>query len=80
MTTLELTDRDVPSQHTRTITLGGLPIAVIDRQAEAELIAAALRRTGGNASAAARQLGITRATLLYRARRHGLAVGRAFSR
>ncbi len=44
--------------------------------AEAELIAAALRRTGGNASAAARQLGITRATLLYRARRHGIAVGR----
>lgn len=45
--------------------------------AEQHWIAAALRRTGGNASAAARQLGITRATLLYRARRHGLAVGRS---
>jgi DNA-binding NtrC family response regulator len=44
--------------------------------AEQQWIAAALRRTGGNMAAAARQLGITRATLLYRARRHGLAVGR----
>jgi exopolysaccharide biosynthesis WecB/TagA/CpsF family protein len=49
MTTLELTDRGVPSQHTRTITLGGLPIAVIDRQAEAELMIrlAARRRPQG---------------------------------
>ncbi|KTT22824.1 sigma-54-dependent Fis family transcriptional regulator [Pseudacidovorax intermedius] len=46
-------------------------------QAEAALMADALRRTGGNAAAAARLLGITRATLLYRASRHGLAVGRA---
>ncbi len=45
--------------------------------AEQQWIAAALRRTGGNAAAAARQLGITRATLLYRAKRHGIDVGRA---
>ncbi|MDZ7856853.1 sigma 54-interacting transcriptional regulator [Sphaerotilus sp.] len=45
-------------------------------EAEQQWIAAALRRTGGNIAAAARQLGITRATLLYRARRYGLAVGR----
>lgn len=45
---------------------------------EAGLMAAALRKTGGNASAAARQLGITRATLIYRARQHGLALGRSY--
>jgi transcriptional regulator with GAF, ATPase, and Fis domain len=44
---------------------------------EQQWIAAALRRTGGNIAAAARQLGITRATLLYRARRHGITVGRS---
>ncbi|MFN3495290.1 MAG: helix-turn-helix domain-containing protein, partial [Hydrogenophaga sp.] len=46
-------------------------------EAEQQWIAAALRRSGGNIAAAARQLGITRATLLYRARRHGLTVGRS---
>ncbi len=45
---------------------------------EAGLIAATLRKTGGNASAAGRHLGITRATLIYRARQHGLAVGRSY--
>ncbi len=45
-------------------------------EAERHWLATALRRTGGNAAAAARQLGITRATLLYRARKHGLPVGR----
>ncbi|MEX1165306.1 MAG: sigma 54-interacting transcriptional regulator [Hydrogenophaga sp.] len=45
--------------------------------AEQQWITAALRRSGGNIAAAARQLGITRATLLYRAKRHGLSVGRA---
>jgi transcriptional regulator with PAS, ATPase and Fis domain len=44
--------------------------------AEQQWIAAALRRSGGNIAAAARQLGITRATLLYRAQRHGLPIGR----
>ncbi|CAM8628340.1 RocR Transcriptional regulator containing PAS, AAA-type ATPase, and DNA-binding domains [Comamonadaceae bacterium] len=44
--------------------------------AEQEWIAAALRRSAGNIAAAARQLGITRATLLYRAKRHGIDVGR----
>ena len=52
------------------------PTASTLEEAEATLMADALRRTGGNAAAAARLLGITRATLLYRARRHGLAVGR----
>ncbi|AVT20130.1 sigma-54-dependent Fis family transcriptional regulator [Paracidovorax avenae] len=52
------------------------PAASTLEEAEATLMADALRRTGGNAAAAARLLGITRATLLYRARRHGLAVGR----
>ncbi|WP_050858883.1 sigma-54-dependent Fis family transcriptional regulator [Paracidovorax oryzae] len=52
------------------------PAAGTLEEAEAALMADALRRTGGNAAAAARLLGITRATLLYRARRHGLAVGR----
>jgi transcriptional regulator with GAF, ATPase, and Fis domain len=45
--------------------------------AEAQWLAAALHRTGGNMAAAARQLGITRATLLYRAKQHGIAVGRS---
>jgi transcriptional regulator with GAF, ATPase, and Fis domain len=44
--------------------------------AEQEWIAAALRRSAGNIAAAARQLGITRATLLYRAKQHGIEVGR----
>ncbi len=52
------------------------PAAGTLEEAEVALMADALRRTGGNAAAAARLLGITRATLLYRARRHGLAVGR----
>jgi DNA-binding NtrC family response regulator len=45
--------------------------------AEQHWIAAALQRCGGNIAAAARQLGITRATLLYRARRYGIEVGRS---
>jgi transcriptional regulator with PAS, ATPase and Fis domain len=45
--------------------------------AEKNWIDSALRRTGGNASAAARQLGITRATLLYRAKTHGIEIGRS---
>ena len=44
--------------------------------AEQQWIASALRRSGGNIAAAARQLGITRATLLYRAKRHGIKLGR----
>jgi len=47
-------------------------------QAEADILAATLRRTGGNAAAAARLLGITRATLIYRARQHGLKLGRSY--
>lgn len=45
--------------------------------AEQQWITTALRRSGGNIAAAARQLGITRATLLYRAKQHGIDVGRA---
>jgi len=45
-------------------------------QAEASLMAAALQRTAGNAAATARHLGITRATLIYRARRYGIPPGR----
>lgn len=45
-------------------------------EAEQQWIAAALRRSGGNIAVAARQLGITRATLLYRAKRHGIRLGR----
>jgi len=61
-------------------TLGSAPMASGQtlETMEAGLIAAALRKTGGNASAAARQLGITRATLIYRARQHGLPVGRGY--
>ena len=45
--------------------------------AEQEWIASALRRNGGNAAAAARQLGVTRATLLYRAKKYEIEVGRS---
>jgi len=41
--------------------------------AEASLLEAALRKTGGNKSQAARLLGISRATLLYRLTKHGLS-------
>ena len=34
---------------------------------------AALKKTGGNQSQAARLLGISRATLIYRMKKHGLA-------
>jgi DNA-binding NtrC family response regulator len=41
--------------------------------AERGLLEAALRKAGGNQSEAARLLGISRATLLYRIKKHGLA-------
>src|SRR5690606_29326227 len=40
---------------------------------EAELIAQALKRTGGNRTRAARLLGLTRHTLLYRMKKHAIA-------
>jgi len=42
-------------------------------QVERDLLFQALRRHGGNISAAARELGITRDTIRYRMRKHGLA-------
>lgn len=41
-------------------------------QAEVALLRQALRRSGGNLSAAARQLGVSRATVAYRVRKFGL--------
>ncbi len=56
---------------------GVLPIAVDGRQSldqiEARVIEEAMRRSGGNVSAAARLLGISRQTLRYRIEKHGLA-------
>ena len=43
-------------------------------QAELALLRQAIRRCGGNLSAAARELGVSRATVAYRARKFGLAV------
>jgi DNA-binding protein Fis len=42
-------------------------------EVERGLLAEALRRHGGNQSAAARFLGISRQTLIYRAKKFGLA-------
>jgi Nif-specific regulatory protein len=44
-------------------------------QAEKDLLAQALRVHGGNISAAARELGITRDTIRYRIKKHGLQAG-----
>ncbi len=44
-------------------------------EVERELLREALERTGGNQSAAARYLGISRQTLIYRMQKHGLASG-----
>jgi DNA-binding NtrC family response regulator len=44
---------------------------------ERELVAAALHREGGNQSAAARRLGISRVTLIDKLKRHGLFAPRA---
>jgi DNA-binding NtrC family response regulator len=44
-------------------------------QVERDLLFEALRRHKGNISAAARELGITRDTIRYRMRKHGLAAG-----
>ena len=43
-------------------------------QAELALLRQAIRRSGGNLSAAARDLGVSRATVAYRAKKFGLAV------
>jgi two-component system NtrC family response regulator len=43
---------------------------------ERDLILEALRKTEGNQSAAARLLGITRQTLIYRVRKHGIRSGK----
>ncbi len=44
-------------------------------QAERDLLAGALERNDGNISAAARELGVTRDTVRYRIRKHGLQAG-----
>ncbi|MCK9197885.1 MAG: hypothetical protein M0P16_13000 [Syntrophales bacterium] len=41
---------------------------------ERHIIVSALRRTGGNRTAAARQLGTTRRILMYRIRKYGIDV------
>ena len=43
-------------------------------QAELALLRQAIRRSGGNLAAAARDLGVSRATVAYRAKKFGLAV------
>jgi len=48
---------------------GGLSLADVERGH----LEAALKKTGGNQSQAARLLGISRATLLYRIKKHGIA-------
>ena len=48
---------------------GGVALAEVEKSYLAET----LRKTGGNQSQAARLLGISRATLLYRMKKHGLA-------
>ena len=53
--------------------LGDLPEEGLSLEAvERELIERALRKCGGNQSATARYLGITRNTLLYRIEKYGL--------
>jgi two-component system NtrC family response regulator len=52
-----------------TIPDDGLSLADVERSH----LEAALRKTGGNQSQAARLLGISRATLIYRMKKHGLA-------
>jgi two-component system response regulator AtoC len=54
--------------HTTSLALKDLTLA----QAERLLIADALERTEGNVSQAARELGVTRMTLRYRMKQHGL--------
>ncbi len=50
-----------------------VPSAATLAEVERSHLEAALKKTGGNQSQAARLLGISRATLLYRIKRHGLA-------
>jgi DNA-binding NtrC family response regulator len=50
-----------------------VPSAMTLDEVERNHLDAALKRTGGNQSQAARLLGISRATLIYRMKKHGLA-------
>ena len=52
--------------------LAPMPAGNILEDAERELIAGALREAKGNASEAARKLGVTRMALRYRIEKHGI--------
>jgi DNA-binding protein Fis len=51
--------------------LGGSPAPTL-AEVERSHLESALKKTGGNQSQAARLLGISRATLIYRMKKHGL--------
>ena len=59
-------------QHFETASTERQPVALNLDQVEKETIAAALRRHGFNISHAAKELGLTRASLYRRMEKHGL--------
>jgi transcriptional regulator of acetoin/glycerol metabolism len=71
-----IADRLIPSlsfrgsEASRGISQGAGPTLA---EVERSHLDAALKKTGGNQSQAARLLGISRATLLYRMKKHGLS-------
>ncbi len=65
---LQPEDLAAPESIGFTLPEGGISLEALER----ELITQALSRTGGNRSRAARLLGLTRDTFLYRMRKHGI--------
>ena len=69
-----ITAGDLPTEHTLSISDGGLPPGGVNLNAlERNLLAQALQRAGNNLTRAAALLGIGRGALRYRLGKHGLA-------